>query len=382
MKSEPMQAQRPAQHPGAARWPMQTIVAPRVLALATLSTVVALSTLVSACRPRSVGNASPSQTFTDGNFRWTLTRLEGASPERQVGWLDNETILFIGSNDSHGSTPEISGLYAWNRKGPARLVLPHAYRFCFDGKTWTAKTAEPQSGTNELVYRRYRMNPSDLSTAKLGADQTGPSHGSLNPYTCNWEMYPAQLSGRHWDHLRPQDGYLDFGASGSRNQEVHLLRPDLKKRIPLGTRIEEPTGRKTRYSAFLNSYTVNDIVFSPHTLESWNREGRFIVHSIRPDGTSKDTNIRPGPWSLPYGGDRAIELAKPGIVIASKGGPEGKSSPIGLYLIRGKNKHTRIDTEVIESLSVSPNGCEVAYIRHPRRLIVTLQVINLCTNPP
>lgn len=388
MKSERMQAQRPAQQPGAARWPLQTIVAPQVLrqtvrnAVVTLGTLVTLSTLTSACRPGSVGNASPSQTFTDGNFRWTLTRLEGASPERQVGWLDNETILFIGSNDSFGGAPEISGLYAWNRKSPARLVLAHAYRFCFDGKSWTAKTAEPQPGSNELVYRRYRVNSSDLSTAKLGSDERGQSNGYLNPYTCNEEKYPPQLSGRHWDRLRPGDGYLDIGATGSHNQEIHLVSPGFTNRIPLKARIEEPTGRKTRYSRFKRSYTIYDIVFSPHTLARWNSKGQFTIHSISPNGGTQEINVRPGPWSLPYGGDRAIELAKPGIVIATKGGPKGKSSPVGLYLLRNNNQHTRIDTEVIESLSVSPNGCELAYIRYPRRLVVKLQSINLCSTPP
>jgi hypothetical protein len=223
------------------------------------------------------------------------------------------------------------------------------------------------------------MNPSDLSTAKLGADEKGPSDGYLNPYTCNEEKYPPQLRGHRWDRLRPGDGYLDFGTTDNHNQEAHLISPDFSNLRPLKTRIEDPSGRKTRYSSFHKSYIINDIVFSPETLARWNREGQFTIHMISPDGNTRNINVKPGPWSLPYGGDRAIELATPGIVIATKGGPKGKSSPIGLYLIRDKDQHTRIDTEVIESLSVSPNGCGLAYIRYPRRLVVTLQAINLCT---
>ena len=204
--SNPSQAQGAAKGQRRTPRPRQSLraqslawLAARMGRLGTLATFATLATLATACRPGSHGNASPTRTFSDGNFRWTLTRLEGATPETQVGWLDDETVLFIGTKHSIDGSPEISGLYAWNRKSPARLVLTDAYRFCFDGKTWTVRTGEPQPGRDDLIYRRYRLNPTDLSTTWIGPDQVGPSTGYLHPYTCSKEKRPTPLEAHHWD---------------------------------------------------------------------------------------------------------------------------------------------------------------------------------------
>jgi len=196
-----------------------TWLAARLGRLGTLATFATLATLATACRPGSHGNASPTRTFSDGAFRWTLTRLEGATPETQIGWLDDETVLFIGSNDSTNGSPEIRGLYSWNRKSPARLVLADAYRFCFDGKAWTAQTAEAQNASNELIYRRYRLNPADLSTTWIGPDKVGPSKGYPNPYTCLDEKHPNQLKGRHWDVLPHRMGIWTLGQMGAKTSK-------------------------------------------------------------------------------------------------------------------------------------------------------------------
>jgi hypothetical protein len=381
MKSEPMQAQRPAQHPGAARWPMQTIVAPRVLALATLSTVVALSTLVSACRPRSVDNASPSQTFTDGNFRWTLTRLEGASPERQVGWLDNETILFIGSNDSYGGTPEISGLYAWNRKGPARLVLPHAYRFCFDGKTWSTRTEERQAGNSELTHQRYRLNPLSLSIAKLEPKEAEPSNGFANPYTCKKEKHPQTLIGHYWEPLRPQDGYVDFGKVGSRNQEAVLIRPKHQTLTPLAIKMEEPIGAYVTFSSFRSGYIIYNLGLTTEALKGWQSNGSFPVYLLQSSGRVRRINVGTGPWSAPLTGDRSFELSIRGIVVSSKAGSRLKDTPSGIYLARNNNDFTKLAKGIANNLSISPDGCGLAYSQSEPGRKDRLLYINLCTSP-
>lgn len=383
--SNPSQAKGAAKGQRRTRRPRQVLRAQSLTWLAArmgrLATFATLATLATACRPGSHGNASPTRTFSDGAFRWTLTRLEGATPETQVGWLDNETVLFIGTKHSIDGSPEISGLYAWNRKSPARLVLANAYRFCFDGKTWTVRTGEPQPGRDDLIYRRYRLNPTDLSTTWIGPDQVGPSTGYPNQYTCLDEKHPDQLKGRHWDVLRPQDGYLDFGAEGSRNQQVQLIDPDFTVIIPLGFTIKYPSGRMTSFSEFAQGYIAYDMVFSRETLAEWNEKKNFTVQLISPKGYARQIEVGTGPWSTQSGGDRSIELTKAGIAVSSKAGSRGLKSPIGLFLLRPDQTYTKLDSGIIRALATSPDGCNLTYIQTIQRLETSAKTAHVCPPP-
>lgn len=356
-------------------------LAVRMGRLSTLVTYATLTALATACRPGSHSNASPTRTFSDGSFRWTLTHLEGATPETQIGWLDDETVLFIGTKHSTEGSPEINGLYAWNRKSPARLVLADAYRFCFDGTTWTIRTGEPQPGRNDLIYRRYRLNPSDLSTSWIGPDQVGPSTGYLHPYTCNEEKHPTQLKGRSWDALRPQDGYLDFGALSSRNQEAFLTSPDFRNRTALGFTVRYPAGATAKFSALTGTYIAYDLVFSPNTLAKWNREQKFTIHMITPKGSARQINVSAGPWSEQLGGDRSIEISKLGLGISSKGGSQTNNSTSGVYLLRQDKTFAKLDHGIIDSLSASPGGCELTYIQTGRNREAYLKTASICQPP-
>lgn len=350
----------------------------RLSRLVTLAALSISTTLTTGCRPGAQGNASPTHTYSDGDFRWTITRLEGATPETQVGWLDNETVLFIGTNHSTNGSPEISGLYAWDRKSPAKLVLADAYRFCFDGKTWTAQTGEEQNGKNELIYRRYRLNPSNLSSAWIGPDEIGSSKGFPNPYTCRDEEYPVSLRDRHWTALRPQDGYLDFGTNGSRDQDVYLISPDFRARRSLGFKKQEPTGRRTNFSRYSEAYIVYDYIFSTETLATWNRTKRFTIHSITPKGRAQPINVIPGPWSAELGGDRSIEPIKLGIAISSKAGRKPLNTESGLYLISDNKHFAKIDGSAISNPEASPDGCKLAYIQTIHDLEIHLKTADFC----
>jgi len=358
-----------------------TWLAERIGRLGTLATYATLAALATACRPGSHSNASPTRTFSDGSFRWTLTRLEGATPETQVGWLDNETVLFIGTKHSTDGSAEINGLYAWNQKSPARLVLADAYRFCFDGTTWTIRTGEPQPGRDDLIYRRYRLNPSDLSTSWIGPDHVGPSGAFPNQHTCLDKRYPNQLKGRHWEALRPQDGYLDFGPDGSRDQQVQLITPGLKTITPLGFTTRFPSGIMTKFSEFSQGYIVYDMVFSRETLAEWNEKKELAIHLISPKGYARQIEVGTGPWSDQSGGDRSIELTKSGIAVSSKAGSRGSKSPTGLFLIRTNQEFSKLDHGIISALTTSPDGCSLTYIQTIQRLETSAKTAHVCPPP-
>lgn len=350
--------------------------------LGSLSALSAIAMVTTGCSLGSIGNASPSRSFSDGSFRWTLTRLEGATPDTQIGWLDNETVLFIGSNKSYNRSQEIRGLYAWNRKSPARLILANAGRYCFDGKTWTAITAEKQKGSPEPIYRRYRVNPGDLSTTWIGPDEVGPIKGYQNQYTCRDEKRPDQLAGRYWNALRPQDGFLDFGADGTQNQEAHLLSADLKNKTPIAINTKNPSSQTIKYSRYSGAYIIYDYLFSLNTLASWNKEKTFVVHQLKPDGKARKIMVNAGPWSKEVGGDRSINPTRAGFAISSKAGQTTTSAENGLFLVKTKRRFIKLDGGVIRSAETSPDGCKLTYTQTTSALQTHLKTANFCAQPP
>jgi hypothetical protein len=343
---------------------------------ARILTLLSTLALLTGCTLRQSDNPSPSQRRSDGRLTWTVTRLRGVVPDYQVGWLDNRTILFIG----HRGSKE-QGLYAWDRQGPARLVLANAYRFCHDGRNWTALVSTTTPGSDRRGNDRYRLNPPDLSSVRLGRMRNAQD-SYPNMYTCDNEPFPQALRGRHWEALRPADGYLDYGAIGQRNQKVSLLRPDQRTRQPLGFQVSEPVSMVASYSDLTRLYFVYDANFTDAELEAWGRRGHLDIQTLQPDGRVGSLRIIAGPWSAVWGGDRKILRAVSGIAFSSSGGSLGADTTAGLYLIRPERSHSKLDTGVIPYVAVSPDGCGLVYHLVPKRMLPELRSVNLCLPSP
>jgi hypothetical protein len=338
--------------------------------------LLAALALVTGCVPRQDNNPSPSQVRSDGRFRWTVTRLRGVYPSYLMGWLNNRTILFIGHRG-----PQEEGLYAWDQRGPARLVLAKAFRFCHDGKRWFVLVSTQIPGSDRRGSDRYLLNPSDLSSQRLGP--IGSVHNSyLNTYTCQNEPFPEVMRGREWEPLRPADGYLDFGADGQRNQEAFLVRPDQRTRLPLGFLTPQPMSMVALYSELAKKYLVYDADFSLEELQSWSDRGHLDIKMLMPNGQVGSLRIIAGPWSAAMGGDRKIMLAADGIAFSTSGGSSGSDATTGLYLIRQDKSYFHLDTGIIPFVEISPDGCGITYHTSLERKPPELRSINLCTSTP
>jgi hypothetical protein len=82
---------------------------------------------------RSMGvwdTQSSSHRLSDGRQSQTMTLLRGGVTAHQIGWLNKDKILFIGS-----SRTKSRRLYAWDLLVPGRLVLPGTFRFYYNGQT-------------------------------------------------------------------------------------------------------------------------------------------------------------------------------------------------------------------------------------------------------
>jgi hypothetical protein len=333
--------------------------------------------LLAACRPQAGSSSSPVELRSDRHYRWTITRLKKVTPEYQHDWLDNRTILFIGSDES-----KTSGLYAWDQKSPARLVLADAYRLCFDGKTWRALVSRPQKKNQKQRHFRYLINPTNLSTTKIGAMPHHSPKGYANFYTCNEEPYPQGLNGHIWRYLHPNDGYLDLGIDQKQQEEAALISKTLSQRVLLGFRVNDPRSIHIHFNRHGGVYILYDMSPTSADITSWKTEGQYTIHTLTPSGGTRGIAVHSGPWSEVRGGDRAIRLAKPGIIVSSKGGAQTRRDSAGVYLIRNDKSFSRLDNGLIDSPSVSPDGCNVAYRRSVINHFSELTSINVCSPYP
>lgn len=333
-----------------------------------------LPTLLAACQARHGGGASPTEVRSDGRFRWTLTRLTNVSPTQQFEWLDNKTILLIGVDKA-----KTRGLFAWDGQGDARLVLPNAYRLCFDGETWRALVSTPEPNSEKRRHIRYQINPEDLTTKRIGPMGSPEGGGYPNIYTCNEEPYSHELIGRSWIPLRPMDGYIDLGSDLKHEEEITLIRPH-QGRFPLGVKARNTMTMVAQHSKHTNTYILYDIGFTNADLQAWQESGRHTIHILTNTKGVQPLTIRSGPWSETRGGDRAIEITKHGLIVSSKGGSKTKPSSAGIYIIKPDDTFSKLDDELIESPTISPDGCKLAYRRSKANRFDELRNINLC--PP
>lgn len=345
----------------------------RVPGLSLRLTLALLPTLLASCQARQGDEANPTEIRSDGRFRWTLTRLANVSPTQQFEWLDNETILLIGVDKT-----KTRGLFAWDRKDKARLLLPDAYRLCFDGETWRALVNKQDPNSQTRSHIRYQINPKDLTVTRIGPMASPKGGGYFNIYTCNEEPYPKELSEGPWIPLRPEDGYILLGHNWERNQEALLVEPRSGARTPLGFRVNDPTTLLSHYSDYGRYYVLYDTSLSLQELQTWNKSGEYTIFSLTAPANIQAIRIKQGPWSEARAGDREFEIARHGIIISSKGGAPRKTNNAGIYIIRKDHTFTRLDNGFIESPTISANGCRLAYKRSQKGPLGRLTSINLC----
>jgi hypothetical protein len=329
----------------------------KIIHLAHLAVAITLGTTTTSCQlllplpPKDL-----IRTETDGKYSWRTYEHLSLMTEQQLGWINNETVLVVGY-----SKPEGSGIYAWNPGNRPRMVLKQGYRFCFDGNTWTAIAAIPKKGENGNEYIRYEINPKNLDTTVLGAMRREAGFNADSYFTCNNENLPQILKGRGLQILRPSDGFLDFGQHGAMGQPLTLIKADTTTRIRTHILLSNPLSTLAQYNLYPQSYLIYSLGFNPNVIEAWKAKNQHTIWKMQPNGSATTITIPAGPWLDTGGGDKSFAISKPGLLISSKGYGEPHQWQAGVFLLRGDRSHSKISSGSSERLSVSPNGCRVAW---------------------
>jgi hypothetical protein len=179
-------------------------------------------------------------------------------------------------------------------------------------------------------------------------------------------------------------GFLDwFSSIGSSSGQNEPLRFHPKSSsewiaLPIGTR--EVWRIDVRYAPFKNAYFLPPITYidsktgKEEPIGPWPKGKAVPVWWLSPDGSVTTE-------SVPYmrfmrGGSRGYFPTRQGIFIYShKTDGAGKPGDAGGYLARN-GQATKLITGMVESVSVSPDGCRIALIHDPYDTIYGIERLN------
>lgn len=330
------------------------------------------------------------QLVAGGEPRYPVLDSKFPAAEAKLGWLDNERVIFHGyevgkfgqKSLDDGHELRETGLFIWNTEkntvtkywdidGPTSLCV-------YDGSIAFAQRVK---GENNAWIR---------IVGKIGQEQTMRSVGTdwVNPISCTYskERPPEVTSQRMLRHLREDHGYLDFGPATQLgiSEDVRILyyRSEKKEPVTLPFATKQVVNHFD-YVEFENAYLLQSRASTPDAVPLW---------LLRPDGTvAKLLEPTGQPWERI--GWIGYVLTKKGVFLISRVADglaaAGKS---GGYLLEGDTPK-RLIVGLLDHVSVSPNGCRVAFIHVPhsqaggdsfRNLKVggpvsrTLKMIDLC----
>jgi hypothetical protein len=309
------------------------------------------------------------------------------------GWLDNERVLF---QSEQSTAPKLQGnssgkgQYIWNvstGQVTKDTTLEGASTICLrgDSLTFIRKSATDDKKWLVVVRTKAGETESPLINTQW-----------FNRFTCRYyDQKPEWIIPNHQTlPLLDGHGYLDWsptiGPDSFRNKPLKF-RINFASEwmdLPIGTR--EVWHNLVKYAPFKNSYLLYPITYidrdtgKEEPIGPWPQGKPVPVWWLNPDGIVTTETV-------PYvrfmrGGSRSYFPTQVGIFITThKADDVGQPGDAGGYLARN-GQVTKVITGLLDSVSISPDGCRVAFIHDPYDTVygndrldrITVKSINVC----
>ena len=309
------------------------------------------------------------------------------------GWLDNERVLFqseqpftlkLQANESG------KGQYIWNVSTgliTKDATLEGASKICLHGDMLTYIRKSAIDDKKWFVVVKTREGVTERPVVNLEW---------FNRFSCRYyDIKPDWLQPNHQTlPLRDGDGFLDWfptgGSESFRNKPLRFRADDAADwlELPIGTR--EVWHNLVQYAPFKKSYLLYPIAYiDPRTgkeepVGPWPHGKPVPIWWLTSEGNVMTETV-------PYmrfmrGGSRSYYPTREGIFISThKADDLAKPGDAGGYLVR-KSQVIKLITGMLDSVSVSPDGCRIAFVHDPYDTIygkdrlnrITVKSINLC----
>lgn len=341
-----------------------------------------LLTLPAGCLPHGGPRTAPPLPLS---APFSKQQLAGVIYPTEIYWLGNDRLLFRGFDQAikPGTGSDKKGLYLWDLKGPARLLLANSQDLCVAGK-------EVQVGVEGKVLtqlRWLRLRLPDFRPEPLPQPPELGDFWHFDPARCQARVTPEYFRGRHWDPLPDGAGYLDYGLSEDRprlNQPVYYWDLNLRRRQDTGIRMDLPPWTQVRRSEFDDSYLIYSTPANSFVEEYWRKLGKYRIWKLSSGFVGTAVDIPLGKW---FTSDMQVFPSNKGLIIATRNaGANRLPREAGAYLVASHGKSHRLERGFLEDPVISSDGCRLAYAYH-FRLDADIQdggtrlvVVDLCGN--
>ena len=304
-----------------------------------------------------------------------------------VYWLDNERVLFLGSESGKPVSKEHEVAVVWDTIRNSVIVQKrNISSLCYrNGIVLLGQKVDNPAG-GPWKYRFFR--------GPLGHEQLyeKQSEDSLDPINCRAVRNNAGHDRGHAGrYLLEGHGYLDLGdkhASPLMNPPVMFFKKADSEGValPFGVRLIE----RLDYYDFKKAYFLYGGFFNASTgvvTTPWPKTMPQPAWWLTPEGSVTEVMIPSGVWNL--GGSVQFTPSQQGVLVTYHGGTKSDRDPgtQGVYLVQEDGKIQKIITGFAIRVGVSPDGCMIAFSHAPnfeadrrpnnknRR---TLKMIDLC----
>ena len=293
-----------------------------------------------------------------GEPRYPILDSKFPAAEAKLGWIDNERVIFHGYNigkmtqpgPGEGHPTAAEGLFIWDTvKGTV-------------SKYWDINGPVPLCVFHDRVSFLLRLKSEDKIRlrvmGKLGEEVQIRTVGDdwVNSFSCRYhETKPEWFDKKRVRvGLREEHGYLDFGPrarlDSSGKARVVLYRPNETGGMVLPLDASRVLNL-IEFSEFESAYVIKGIANTTDVVPVW---------LLRRDGTA--TNIlEPSGKTWERLGWDAYHLTKKGLFLVGGRGGYAEVGKSGGYLL-SQDPPARLIAGHVRNVSVSPNGCKVAFV--------------------
>lgn len=260
-------------------------------------------------------------------------------------WLDDENVLFNSSPDrTPGTAGTVRTVTIWNTSS-GKIVPVHANRAVMCVKDKQLLLGIKDRATNKTtIYRGSLENPKEhpMPNPEMKIDDI---------YDCDWVPLANPNNFPHTKKLRGNNHFktVEPKTDTSKGKVFYYEH--------LGTEGKEhsiyPLSYRFTYSEFLDAYMVDNGMYDPSNPE----RGLFRI-------LERNGNLRDVPFpQIMLKGRQDIYPLKNGYLSDYRSGKYTSTDPgdHGLWLLQGENAE-RLIVGAIHGVSISPNGCKVAFI--------------------
>ena len=246
-----------------------------------------------------------------------------------------------------------------------------------------------------LTQLRQKDQHTSVVTGPPGAERTTALQKKawlFNRFSCLYvDQRPVWAPGPEIRPLREEHGYLDFRHTGSGlpvNPSVMYYRTGSKDGIALPVRSSDIRPENIRFAHFANAYLLygDDGYKDPKTgrlSADWPKERQHVAWWLTPEG--KVTEIRIANNLGLMGGMHEFFPVLNGIFFVTSSSRGRYPGTMGGYMLNG-NEAVHVIAGRLSEVSVSPNGCRVAFVHDPsdteygkdRLDRITVKMADLC----